>query len=109
MEALQAIVLNRYEWETQDWRSFETFPDAFSKMCNLRLLIIHNVHIPNGLNHVSNNLRFLQWTGYTSECLPSSFQPKELVELSLIGSKIKYLWEGIKVILFYSFYCLSII
>ncbi|KAF3946849.1 hypothetical protein CMV_026929 [Castanea mollissima] len=31
-EALQAIVLNRYEWETQDWRNFETFPDAFSKM-----------------------------------------------------------------------------
>ncbi|KAK9989636.1 hypothetical protein SO802_029875 [Lithocarpus litseifolius] len=65
-------------------------------MCNLRLLIIHNVHIPNGLNRVSNNLRFLQWTGYTSECLPSSFQPKELVELNLIGSKIKYLWKGVK-------------
>ena len=71
-------------------------------MCNLRLLIIHNMHIPNGLNHVSNNLRFLQWTGYLSECLPSSFQPKELVELSLIDSKIKYLWIGVKVIfLFY--------
>ncbi|KAK9989638.1 hypothetical protein SO802_029877 [Lithocarpus litseifolius] len=93
--ALQAVVLNRYEREGQDW-NFETFSEAFSKMCNLRLLIIHNVHIPNGLNRVSNNLRFLQWTGYTSECLPSSFQPNELVELNLIGSKIKYLWKGVK-------------
>ena len=108
MEALQAIVLNHYEWERQDW-NFETFPEAFSKMCNLRLLIIHDVHIPNGLNHVSNNLRFLQWIGYPSECLPSSFQPKELLELCLLDSKMKYLWKGVKVILFYSFNYFSII
>ncbi|KAL4614179.1 hypothetical protein ACB092_07G035400 [Castanea dentata] len=94
-EALQAIVLNRYEWERQDW-NFETYSEAFSKMCNLRLLIIHNVHIPNGLNHVSNSLRFLQWIGYPSECLPSSFQPKELLELSLRDSKMKFLWKGVK-------------
>ena len=71
-------------------------------MCNLRLLIIDNVHIPNGLDHLSNELRFLEWRGYSSKCLPSSFQPKELVELKLWFSKLEYLWIGVKVIfLFY--------
>ena len=67
-------------------------------MHNLRLLIIDDEHILNGLDHVSNDLRFLQWIGYSSKCLPSSFQPKELFELNLQCSKLKYLWEGIKVI-----------
>ena len=69
-------------------------------MHNLRLLIIDDEHILNGLDHVSNDLRFLQWIGYSSKCLPSSFQPKELFELNLQCSKLKYLWEGIKVIFF---------
>ena len=104
-KTIQAIVLNSYECE-RDW-NFEDLPEVFSKMYNLRLLKIHNVHIPNGLNHVSNGPRFLQWIGYSSESLPSSFQPKELVELNLQSSKIKYLWEGVKVILFIKlpFYC----
>ena len=67
-------------------------------MCNLRLLIIDGVQIPNGLNHLSNDLRVLEWDHYSSICLPSSFQPKELFELRLQWSKIKYLWEGVKVI-----------
>ena len=98
-ERIQAIVLNPYEWERGYW-NFEDFLEAFSKMYNLRLLKIHSVHIPNGLNLVSNTLKFLQWIGYSSKSLPSSFQPKELVELNLQSSKIKYLWEGVKVILF---------
>jgi len=80
-------------------------------MCNLRLLIIDNVHIPNGLNHLSNELRLLEWHGYSSKCLPSRFQSKELVELKLQFSKIEYLWRGEKVILFFylSFYYLLFI
>ena len=75
-------------------------------MCNLRLLIIDNVRILNGLNHLSNDLRFLEWHGYSTKCLPSSFEPKELVELKMWFSKIEYLWDGAKVILFF---CLPII
>ena len=71
-------------------------------MCNLRLLIVDNLSISNDLNHLPNSLRFLDWFGYSSKCLPSSFQPQELVELNLQFSEIKYLWEGVKVIFFFS-------
>ena len=54
-----------------------------------------------GLDHVSNDLRFLEWKWYSLKCLPSGFQPKELVELNLQDSQIEYLWEGVKVILFF--------
>ena len=89
--------------------NLEACPEAFSQMCNLRLLIIDNVHIPNGLEYLSNDLRFLEWREYSAKCLPFSFQPKELVELKMWFSKIEYLWTGIKVILFLSFYYLLFI
>ena len=76
---------------------FEAFTKAFSKMCNLRLLIIHYEH-PNNLK---DDLSFFELFGYSPNCLPSSFQPKELVELDLWSSKIKYIWEGVKVISFF--------
>ena len=81
--------------------SFEEFPEVFSKMSNLRLLIIDQWHIPNALNHVPNSLRHLSWNRCSLNCLPSSFQPKELVGLDLWDSKLKYLWEGAKVIWFF--------
>jgi Leucine-rich repeat (LRR) protein len=59
--------------------------------------MIDELHIlPSGLDHVSNDLRFLQWKWYSSKCLPSGFQPQELVELNLQYSQIEYLWEGVK-------------
>jgi hypothetical protein len=61
-------------------------------MDNLRLLIIRDV-IPNGLNHVPDELRY--------------FPKKNLVSFNLETGQIKYLWEGVKVILFFN--CLSII
>ena len=43
-------------------------------------------------------LRHLSWPSCSLKCLPSSFQPKELVGLDLWDSKCEYLWEGAKVI-----------
>uniref|UniRef100_A0A2N9J3W9 TIR domain-containing protein n=1 Tax=Fagus sylvatica TaxID=28930 RepID=A0A2N9J3W9_FAGSY len=86
-EAIQAIGPDVFGGNEAYW-NFEACPEAFSKMCNLRYLIINDVHIPNGLNYLSNELRYLEWRGYSSKCLPSSFQPKELVELKLRFSKI---------------------
>ncbi|KAK9987627.1 hypothetical protein SO802_027866 [Lithocarpus litseifolius] len=93
-EAIQAISLNFLEQEKV--QNYEVSPKALSKMYNLRLLKIDGVHIPSGLDYLSNNLRHLDWENYSSKCLPSSFQPKKLVELTLRRSDIEYLWEGIK-------------
>ncbi|XP_030937948.1 TMV resistance protein N-like isoform X2 [Quercus lobata] len=70
--------------------------EAFSKMPNLKLLIIHGVQLLHGPNHLSNNLRLLDWAWYPSKSLPPDFQPNELVELHLLHSKIEQLWKGTK-------------
>ena len=57
--------------------------EAFSNMKNLRLLKISDVHLPQGLNYLSSKLRYIHWDGYTSESLPTIFEPKELVETTM--------------------------
>jgi len=79
--------------------------DSFKRMTNLRLLEIYNkynrsirnVHFPDGLECLSDKLRYLRWTGYCLESLPSTFCPEMLVELSITHSKLKKLWEGVQV------------
>ena len=71
--------------------------DAFSNLPNLKLLILHGVHLPYGPKHLPIGLRFLDWSGYPSKSLPSSFQSDELVELCMCNSKVERLWKGIKV------------
>ncbi|KAL4616386.1 hypothetical protein ACB092_07G195700 [Castanea dentata] len=77
-------------------QNYEAFPKALSKMYNLRLLKIGGVHIPNGLDYLSNNLRYVNWHDYPPKCLPFSFQLEKLVGRTLWDSQIEYLWEGIK-------------
>ncbi|KAM2397325.1 hypothetical protein EV1_033739 [Malus domestica] len=90
-EAIEGIVLRLSEFEVADWN-----PEAFTKMCKLRLLDIHNVRLSKGPKHLPNALRVLKWSWYPSKCLPPIFQPDELRELSLQHSKIDHLWNGIK-------------
>nr|XP_023915577.1 TMV resistance protein N-like [Quercus suber] len=94
MEAIQGLVLQLGELHKSEkaYWSLEAFP----KMPNLKLLIIHHVQLLHGPKHLSNNLRFLDWSEYPSKSLPSNFQPVELVELHLLYSKIERLWKGIK-------------
>ena len=42
-------------------------------------------------------LKLLTWPGYPMACMPSNFCPKNLVELRMPNSKLKSLWEGVKV------------
>ncbi|XP_065617355.1 disease resistance protein RUN1 [Quercus suber] len=67
---------------------------SFSMMKRLRLLIIHNIHLPQGLSYLSNELRLLQWNEYPLKSLPKSFQPKKLVELIMHHSGIERLPKG---------------
>ncbi|KAK0591445.1 hypothetical protein LWI29_001969 [Acer saccharum] len=69
---------------------------SFSSMSKLRLLKISNVDHSEDLTYLSNDLRFLEWDGYPSNSLPSTFQARKLFELNLCHSKIKYLWKGMK-------------
>ena len=77
-------------------------PEAFSKMANLKLLIIYGVHLLHGPKHLPNDLRFLDWSEYPLKSLPLSFQPDELVELHMRHSKIERLWKGTKVRLLFN-------
>ncbi|XP_065616183.1 disease resistance-like protein DSC1 [Quercus suber] len=66
---------------------------AFSNMINLRLLKISNVHLPKGLNFLSNKLRMMEWHDYPLKSMPNNFQPDNLVELNMPRSHIEQLPE----------------
>ncbi|BFG30929.1 hypothetical protein CerSpe_172030 [Prunus speciosa] len=90
-EAIESVVLCLREFEVAHWN-----PEAFTKMCKLKLLKINNLSLSLGPKYLPNSLRFLEWSWYPSKSLPPSFQPVELVELRLQHSKIDHLWNGIK-------------
>ena len=82
--------------------------DAFKKMTKLRLLRVYQnaennsmvsntIHLPQDFKFPSRKLRYLHWDGWTLESLPSNFDGKKLVELSLKHSSIKQLWKEHKV------------
>ncbi|KAK4570777.1 hypothetical protein RGQ29_029574 [Quercus rubra] len=78
-EAIQSIVLELYEPKKVYWN-----PEAFSKMQDLRLLKICGVQLMHDLKHLPSSLRFLDWRGYTSKSLTSSFQLKSFENLKFL-------------------------
>ncbi|XP_050253756.1 disease resistance protein RPV1-like [Quercus robur] len=90
-EAIEGIVLNLRKPIEADWN-----PESFLMMQHLKLLIINNVRLTHDPKHLSNDLRFLDWRGYSSKSLPSSFQSNKLIELHMCYSYIERLWEGTK-------------
>uniref|UniRef100_A0A7N2N8J8 Disease resistance R13L4/SHOC-2-like LRR domain-containing protein n=1 Tax=Quercus lobata TaxID=97700 RepID=A0A7N2N8J8_QUELO len=93
MEAIEGLVFQlgeQHKSEKAHWNL-----EAFPKMPNLKLLIIHD-QLLHGPKHLSNNLRFLDWSGYPSKSLSSNCQPFELVELHELHGKIEWLWKGTK-------------
>ncbi len=66
-------------------------------MKNLRILEIRNGRFPKGLTYLPNELHLLNWNGYPLKSMPTSFQPNNLVELKMRGSRIKQLWRGVMV------------
>ncbi|KAK9995038.1 hypothetical protein SO802_024741 [Lithocarpus litseifolius] len=67
---------------------------AFSGMKRLRLIKICNVHLPRGLDFVSNELRSMEWHDYPLQYMPMSFQPDNLVELIMPRGLIEQLPKG---------------
>jgi hypothetical protein len=83
--------------------------DCFKSMTNLRCLHITNnikqingwkcytVHLPEGLEWLSDKLRHLYWESFPLESLPSTFCAERLVQLIISHSKLGKLWDGIQV------------
>ncbi|KAK4259804.1 hypothetical protein QN277_006098 [Acacia crassicarpa] len=93
MERVEAISL-----ELEDSKRVTLRIEGLSRMNNLRLLIFHNVNFSGTLNSLSNELRYVSWHQYPFTSLPLIFEPQALVELILLDSNIKELWEGKKVL-----------
>ncbi|XP_052195828.1 disease resistance-like protein DSC1 [Diospyros lotus] len=88
-EAVEAIVL-----DSRETKEISLSLDAFSKMNKLRLLMLSNVQLPNGLNYLSNDLCLLDWDGYLLKYLPSNFLSDRLVILKMLRSCVKQPWNG---------------
>nr|NP_001236756.1 candidate disease-resistance protein SR1 [Glycine max]AAO92748.1 candidate disease-resistance protein SR1 [Glycine max] len=69
--------------ETVEWNE-----NAFMKMENLKILIIRNGKFSIGPNYIPEGLRVLEWHRYPSNCLPSNFDPINLVICKLPDSSI---------------------
>ncbi|KAL5563738.1 hypothetical protein UlMin_033485 [Ulmus minor] len=87
-EAIKGIFLTFPERKT-----IELNDDPFQRMKKLKLLKIHNADFSKNPGYLCNELRLLEWDGYPSTSLPTSFQPKNLVELNMPNSRIEQLWE----------------
>ncbi|XP_075650739.1 TMV resistance protein N-like [Castanea sativa] len=90
-EAIQGIVLTFLRTEGAHWNR-----ESFSKMNRLKLLIIEDSHLMYDPKYLPNDLRFLNWRGYPSKNLPTSFLPNKLIELHLCFSNIERLWTDTK-------------
>ncbi|KAL2665543.1 hypothetical protein AAZV13_02G229300 [Glycine max] len=89
-ESIEGIALNSPEKDEANWD-----PEAFSRMYNLRLLIISfPIKLARGLKCLCSSLKFLQWNDFSLETLPLGVQLDELVELKMYSSKIKNIWNG---------------
>ncbi|KAL4594401.1 hypothetical protein ACB092_12G017700 [Castanea dentata] len=78
-EAVQGIVLELNVPKNVDWN-----PEAFSKMGDLKLLKICGVQLMHDVKHLPNSLRVLDWRGYPSKLLLSSFPSKSFENLKFI-------------------------
>ncbi|KAL1145823.1 hypothetical protein V6Z11_A11G325900 [Gossypium hirsutum] len=90
--------------------------EAFVKMRKLKFLKFYlpssfgrvqmkpKILLPQGLLSLPNELRYLYWEGYPLKTLPTSFDPRNLVELDMRYSNVKQLWEGKQVLILLSFF-----
>ncbi|KAH9782186.1 ADP-ribosyl cyclase/cyclic ADP-ribose hydrolase [Citrus sinensis] len=92
-EVVEGIMVDDYFFRGND---VHLSAKAFSLMTNLRLLKIHNVQLPEGLEYLSNRLRLLDWHRYPLKSLPSNLQLDKTVEFKMCYSRIEELWKGIK-------------
>ncbi|KAM0042180.1 putative TIR domain, AAA+ ATPase domain, P-loop containing nucleoside triphosphate hydrolase [Helianthus debilis subsp. tardiflorus] len=69
-----------------------TGPMCLLMMKKLKFLRISNVHFPEGLNYLSDDIRIIEWYGCSLESFPPLFQPKHIFEVEMCSSQLKTLW-----------------
>lgn len=116
MENVRGVFLDTSK--VQEQMSFDA--NIFSSMCNLLYLKIYNsavpqegktdlkISIPKEFKLPLDEVRYLHWHKFPLAKLPSDFNPTKLVSLELPHSKIKQVWEGVKVSLAVFYYSLFV-
>ena len=72
-------------------------PKCFKKMRNLKIFININGRFCGKVDYYPNQLRLLDWPDCPLKSLPSNFNTKNLVRLSMPCSRISRFGEGFKV------------
>ncbi|KAK2442700.1 disease resistance protein RPV1 [Trifolium repens] len=93
-EVVEVISFNIDTSKTED---LSLSSDSFGSMINLRYLYItYHVNFPEGLEWLSDKLRYLHWEVFPLESLPSTFCAEKLVVLRMTNSKLRKLWDGVQ-------------
>ncbi|KAJ9154663.1 hypothetical protein P3X46_027979 [Hevea brasiliensis] len=96
-EAIEAMLLDKSKLS-----GLCLSPTAFAKMKQIKLLILcgygceHDIHLPQGLESLPDELRHFQWNFYPLKSLPSNFHPDNPDVLDMSESQIERLWTGIQ-------------
>ncbi|KAI9156339.1 hypothetical protein LWI28_004536 [Acer negundo] len=102
-EAVESISL-----DLSKIRGLHLSSNAFERMHKLRHLRIYSsyyckgyieddkVHLCQGLEFLSDELRYISWHRYPLRSLPSKFNSENLVELDMHHSNMEHLWEEIQ-------------
>ncbi|KAI5312276.1 hypothetical protein L3X38_041449 [Prunus dulcis] len=90
-DKIRGIGLRTATVEKTNWNC-----EAFSKMCNLRVLEFDGMMISSSPRILPNSLRSIKWSWYPSKFLPSGFQSNFLISLEMTRSKLVRLWDGRK-------------
>jgi len=110
-EAIRSIVIN-----LSRIKQLQLKPEVFARMSKLQFLDFYSkgscsslrdqggLYLPQGLESLSNELRYLRWTHYPLESLPSKFSAENLVELNLPYSRLKKLWQEAPVSILYLYF-----
>ncbi|XP_024025814.1 TMV resistance protein N [Morus notabilis] len=58
--------------------------------------VFKKLYLPEGLESLPNELRYLRWSHYPLKSLPSDFTMLNLVEMHLGKSQLQHLWDGVQ-------------
>jgi len=86
-------------------RNLKLSPSTFANMRNLQFLYVPSTCdedgfdlLPQGLQSLPPELRYLSWMHYPLKLLPDEFSAEKLGILDLSYGRVEKLWHGVQVI-----------